>query len=142
MIEIIFLVPSIIVIVAVFVCRFAIRRKPFSQLGWMAAGVSLVVAFYAPLAMGVWIPDFTGKSRVLGQAVDSTGQRLEVVQFWNHVDFYTIELVVTKADGTVTRKLIDGDSKKGWIALINVDESKRTASVMINGVGYPPVEMQ
>lgn len=142
MIEIIFLIPSIIVIIGLLVFRYAIRRKPLPQLGWMVAGVGLVVAFYAPLAMGVWIPDFTGKIRVLGQAVDSTGQRLEVVQFWNHIDFYTIELVVTKTDGTVSRKLIDGDSKKCWIALITVDEAKRTAGVMINGMGYPPVELQ
>lgn len=142
MIEIISLAPSVIVIIGVLVYRYAIRRKRLPDLGWMVAAIGLVAAFYAPLAMGVWIPDFTGKSRVLGQAVDSTGQRLDVVQFWNHVDFYTIELVVTKTDGTVSRKLIDGDSKKGWIALISVDEAKRTATVAMNGMGYPAVELE
>ena len=143
MIETIFLSPSIIVIIGVLVFRYAIRRKPLPDLGWGVAVVGFVVAFYAPLVIGgVWIPDFTGKSRILGQTVDSTGQRLEVVQFWNHVDFYTTELVVTKTDGTILRKLIDGDSKKGWTARITVDETKRTAAVMINGIGYPEVELQ
>ncbi len=143
MIETIFLSPSIIVIIGVLVFRFGIRRKPLPDLGWGVAVVAFVVAFYAPLVIGgVWIPDFTGKSRILGQTIDSTGQRLEVVQFWNHVDFYTTELVVTKTDGTIRRKLIDGDSKKGWTARITVDEAKRTAVVMINGMGYPEVELQ
>lgn len=141
MIEIISLSPSIIVIIGVLAYRYAIRRKPLPQLGWGLAVVGFVVAFYAPLAMGIWIPDFTGKSRLLGQTADSTGQRLEVVQFWNHVDFYTIELVITKTDGTISRKLIDGDSSKSWMALITVDEAKRTATVMSNGIGYPAVEL-
>jgi hypothetical protein len=142
MLEIIFLLPSILVITGVLVFRIAIRKEPWPGLVWALAGICLVVAFYAPLAAGVWVPDFTGKHRVLGETVDSTGQRLEVVQFWNHVDFYTIELVVTKTDGTTIRKLVDGDSSKAWIARITVDEAKRTAVVMTNGIGYPPVELQ
>ena len=142
MIEAISLLPLIIVIIGVLVFRFAIRKRSLTQVGWVVAGVSLVVAFYAPLAIGVWIPDFTGKSRIVAETVDSSGQRFQVIQFWNYVDFYTTELVVSKTDGTTSRKLIDGDSSKASRARITVDEAKRTATVEANGMAYPTVELQ
>jgi len=97
----------------------------------------MLCAILLPLTQGVWIPDFTGIPRTLGQATSAKGERFKVVQYWNHVDFYTTEVQITKTDGSTSVVVIDGDANRNRDAAIALDEFGRMAMVEVDGKGYP-----
>ena len=72
-------------------------------------------------------------SRTLAHVTASTGSTYDVVQYWNHVDFYTTELRVTLADGTTKVVTLDGDDAKTWSVPLTVDEVRGVATVVLSG---------
>jgi hypothetical protein len=86
-----------------------------------------------PLAMGVWLSDISGGSRVLASKTLPSGYAFRVVQYWNHVDFYTTELRITAPDGTTSGEQLDGDDAKSWRVPMSIDESRRVATVTLGG---------
>jgi len=137
MLELLSLSPLFAVIVGALVTRFVIRR-PFRALGWSVIAALAVGAFFLPLAIGVWIPDFIGTSRTLATATSSSGYSFRVTQAWNYCDFYSTTLCITAPDGRSTNLLLDGDDKKSWSVPIILDESKRTVTVTL-GHGRPKI---
>lgn len=63
----------------------------------------------------------------------SSGYRFRVVQYWNHVDFYTTELRVEAPDGTVSTHLLDADDAKSWRVPLKINASNRTAVITLRG---------
>jgi hypothetical protein len=125
----IFFIPSLFVIAMAFGYRYVIRRKPLGIRGWLVS-VSLVVflSFFLPLIYGVWLPDVFGKQHTLCSATTSTGYQISIVQYWNHVDFYTTEARITAPGGEVSTILIDGDAAKSWSATLEMDPSRTLAT--------------
>ncbi|MGL5016543.1 MAG: hypothetical protein ACRDBP_00295 [Luteolibacter sp.] len=125
----IFFIPSLFVIAVAFGYRYVIRRKPLGIRGWLVS-VSLVVflSFFLPLIYGVWLPDVFGKQHTLCSATTSTGYQISIVQYWNHVDFYTTEARIAGPDGVTSLSLLDGDASKAWSATLEVDPSEKSAT--------------
>jgi hypothetical protein len=121
-------IPSLFVIVMMIGYRFVIRKMPLGIGGWL---VSAVLAFFLslalPLAVGVWLPDVIGQQHTLCSATTASGHRISLVQYWNHVDFYTTEARVTSPEGVTSIILIDGDASKTWSAMLKIDPSQKGA---------------
>ncbi|MES2438481.1 MAG: hypothetical protein V4584_05425 [Verrucomicrobiota bacterium] len=125
----IFFIPSLFVLMLVLAWRFAIHRSSLGIRGWLVPGsLVLVVSVSLPLAMGVWLPDIFGKQQTLSSATTSSGHRISIVQYWNHVDFYTTEARVTGPDGVTSVSIIDGDAAKSWGAGLEVEPSQKGAT--------------
>jgi hypothetical protein len=125
----IFFIPSLIVLAMAFGYRYVIRRKPLGIRGWLVS--LLLVVFLSlglPLVYGVWLPDVFGKQHTLCSATTSTGHRVSIVQYWNHVDFYTTEARISDPDGVTSVSLIDGDASKSWGAVLEIHPSQKSAT--------------
>ena len=124
----IFFIPSLIVFTMAFGYRYVIRRKPLGMRGWLVSiSLALFLSVMLPLAMGVWLPDISGNRHTLCSATTKSGHRISVVQYWNHVDFYTTEARVTSPDGVTRISIIDGDASKTWSATLEIDPSQKSA---------------
>src|SRR6476620_5481322 len=95
----IFFIPSLFVIAVACGYFYLIHRKPLGIRGWfVSASLAIFLSLVLPLAMGVWLPDIFGKQHTLSSTTTSTGYHVSIVQYWNHVDFYTTEARVTAPD--------------------------------------------
>ncbi len=130
----IFLIPSLVVITMAFGYRYVICRKPLGKPGWLVTcSLAIFLSLVLPLAIGVWLPDVFGKEHVLCSATTSSGHRISLVQYWNHVDFYTTEARVTGPDDVSSITVIDGDASKTWSATLAIDPSQTSATYQIPG---------
>ena len=86
--------------------------------------------FVLPMGIGVWLPDvFSGATHTLATTAKD-GYAFRVVQYWNHVDFYTTEVRITHPDGRTEVQTVDGDSSKEWAPVaISVDPARRSVVV-------------
>jgi len=90
--------------------------------------------FLLCLSFGVWLPDvFIDCDHILAEKRLPGGDVIQVVQYWNHVDFYSTELVHTSPNGTVRRYVLDGDDDKSWRVPLSVSEWARQATVQLSG---------
>jgi hypothetical protein len=125
----IFFIPSLVVIALAFGYRYVIRRKPLGMRGGLASASAVVfLSFGLPLVYGVWLPDVFGKQHTLCSATTSTGYQVSIVQYWNHVDFYTTEARITAPGGATSIIPIDGDAAKSWGAALEMDPSQTLAT--------------
>ena len=100
----------------------------------LVAGILLVSFFGLQLLVGVWLPDVFGSAdHTLAEQRLASGQLFRVVQYWNHVDFYSTELRVTSPDGRTETNTLDGDDSKSWRLPLVIDESHHTATVTLDG---------
>ena len=136
MLDLIYLSPVFLVLIGTFITRYGIRKTPFSWRCWALSVFLFIGSIFLPLTQGVWIFDFSGKPRLIAKA-SYDEYRFEVVQYWNHVDFYTIELLVIQPDGTIKRNIINEDSKRSRIAAIAFDSKRRIATVSVYDMIYP-----
>ena len=98
-------------------------------IGTMVAGV-----LFVPLAFGVWLPDvFIGREHTLAKQRLASGHAFQVIQYWNHVDFYSTELRVTCPDGSTETHTLGGDDNKSWRLPLVIDEQHHTATVTLGG---------
>ena len=96
----------------------------------LLAAVAAVLGL--PLTIGVWLPDiFLAAPRTLASAALADGSELRVVQYWNHVDFYTTELWHTTPAGQRDIQVLDGDHCKSWFIPMSVDVHHRIVSVTL-----------
>ena len=87
-----------------------------------------------PLAVGVWLPDVVSARRnVLAKQQLTNGYSFQVIQYWNHVEFYSTALVVVSPDGSNKIHILNGDDSKKWRMQLAIDEQKRTATVLSRG---------
>lgn len=128
---IIFLTPLILVVLAIFIVRSKFRRGPIRLTEIVLYGCAIVAAAALPLQVGVWIPDFLGIESKLNKMEASTGHEIAVVQRWNYRDFYTTAVVVRNPDGDEHETIVDGDDRKEWAAVIELDESTRSAIISL-----------
>lgn len=109
--------------------------KPRTKVVWQLLtflGIPAAVLLL-PLVVGIWLPDvFVDHTHVLAEANSPEGHRFRVEQYWNHVDFYTTNLLVIHPNGTVTTHLIDADDSKCWSVPLVVDERRRTVAIILN----------
>src|SRR5436190_22840166 len=97
-------------------------------------GLVFGAAFGLPLLIGVWLPDVIGAPEcTLAEQRLPSGHAFRVVQYWNHVDFYSTELRVTLPDGTTETHTLDGDDSKSWRLPLVIDEQHHTATVTLGG---------
>ena len=93
-----------------------------------------VLVLLLPLVIGVWLPDvFFGGTHTLASASLTNGYTFQVVQYWNHIDFYSTELRVTSPDGRAEIHTLDGDDAKSWRVPLVVSEQSRTATITLGG---------
>ena len=93
-----------------------------------------VVLLCLPLLVGIWPPDIIGAPRhTLAERRLDSGHSFRVVQYWNHVDFYSTELHVTLPDGRTEVHTLDGDDNKSWRLPLVIDEQRHTATVTLSG---------
>lgn len=99
----------------------------------IAVGSALLL-FHLALLTGVWLPDvFSGARHTLAAATLPSGHSFRVLQYWNHGDFYSTELLVQSPDGHSKTYLLDGDDAKSWRVPLRVEEPTRTAVVTLGG---------
>ena len=73
------------------------------------------VAIFAWISQYVWLPDvFTPKLEVVAMCQLPNGDQLEVIQYWNQVDFYNLDLKIIRANGQSYSCVIDPDCNKVW----------------------------
>ena len=85
-----------------------------------------------PLVIGVWLPDVVfAPKRILAEQRLANGHLFRVVQYWNHIDFYTTELLHISPDGTLNTDVLDGDDNKSWSVPLAVDETNKTVTVTL-----------
>ena len=101
---------------------------------FLAFVVTLTVVHLLALLAGVWLPDLaTDTPRTLASSRLAAGDEFNVVQYWNHYEFYTTELRHTTAEGRLSIRVLDGDDRKGWRVPLAVDAQNRTAAVTLSG---------
>lgn len=101
---------------------------------WIALlSLAMILGVVHPLIWGVWLPDVFGKQHILCSETTRSGHWIRIVQYWNHVDFYTTEARVTGPDGLTEITLIDGDASKSWGARLEMDPSQTRATYTIPG---------
>ena len=126
-------IPSLIVLTMAFGYRYVVRRKPLGIQGWLVStSLALFFSLALPSAMGVWPPDVFGTQHTLCSATTSTGYRVSIVQYWNHVDFYTTEARVTDPDGMTSISILDGDASKAWTAIVEIDSAQKDATFKLS----------
>jgi hypothetical protein len=85
---------------------------------------------FLALSNFIWLPDvFLEKKVELAAGATEDGTRFDVVQYWNHVDFYNVEIVISKRDGSKKALVLDGDAPKWWTARVTVDENAKALSI-------------
>ena len=93
-----------------------------------------VIFLLVPLLVGVWLPDVLFADRpTLASKTLANGYGFHVIQYWNHVDFYSTELHVTAPDGRNLVHTLDGDDIKSWRLPLVIEEQHRTATVTLRG---------
>jgi hypothetical protein len=98
----------------------------------LGAALLLGAILGIPLLIGVWLPDvFGGPPRTLAKRELPGGDSFEVIQYWNHGDFYNTDLLHTSPTGAVRRIVLDADDCKHWKVGLEVDAGKRTATVTL-----------
>jgi hypothetical protein len=84
----------------------------------------------------VWLPDvFSNRIRTINSVRDERFGTVSLRQFWNHSDFYTLELVHRGPDGKESKFTLDGDAPKIWIARFKVNWADKR--VLISGDVFP-----
>ncbi|HTI72579.1 MAG TPA: hypothetical protein VMF06_21565 [Candidatus Limnocylindria bacterium] len=97
-------------------------------------GLLAVAIFLLPLVIGIWLPDIFGTPvHTLGSLTLTNGYSFRVVQYWNHSDFYTTDLLVMTPGGKTNVMYLDMDDNKTWQVPLKVDEQKRTITVILSG---------
>lgn len=97
-------------------------------------GSIVIGGFLLCLSFGVWLPDvFIDCEHILAKKRLPSGDVIQVVQYWNHGDFYNTELVHTSPNGTVRRYVLDADDDKIWRVPLSVSEWARQATVQLSG---------
>jgi hypothetical protein len=89
--------------------------------------------FLAPLLVGVWLPDIGGERHVIAEERNGNAESVRVIQFWNHVDFYSTELEYVGTNGVVQTFTLDGDDVKTWGVPIEVNWGDKVAKVTLRG---------
>jgi hypothetical protein len=94
----------------------------------------LLAVLLLPLLIGVWLPDvFINRVHVLAEGVSSSGYKFQVVQYWNHVDFYSTELHVIGPDGTIEKRPLDSDDNKSWSVPLTINEQQKRVTIVLGG---------
>jgi hypothetical protein len=113
-----------------------------THLGWMkqfviilaAVALLFLASFVVPLGLGIWLPDVVfAPIRTLAEEKLESGHSFRVIQYWNHVDFYTTELVHTLPGGRVIQTVLDSDDNKSWSVPMVIDEKGRSVHVTLSG---------
>ncbi len=99
----------------------------------LGISLALTIAAILPLGWGIWLPDIPGQPNTLASAKTPSGHRITVVQYWNHIDFYTTEARVTAPNGVTTVMIQDDDSNKEWSTSIEIDPSQNRATFLLSG---------
>jgi hypothetical protein len=91
-------------------------------------GAIIISCFMAVLIAGcsqvVWLPDmFKTDKRVVASLATANGEQIVIRQWWNKVDFYTIEMQHIDKFGKSHFCLIDADSPKWWTCKLRMDLS-------------------
>ena len=90
----------------------------------IVAILSIFAALILCFSHFVWFPDlFKTQKNVLATLVNVNGTRIVVKQWWNKVDFYSVELEHMDENGRIHVSLIDGDSPKWWNCRLNLSNS-------------------
>lgn len=122
-------IPALFVLMLAFGYRYVIRRKSPSLRGWLVlSSLAVFLSVALPQGWGVWLPDVFGTQHTLCSATTVKGHRISIVQYWNHVDFYTTEARVTAPNGVTSVSTLDGDASKTWSATIQIDPSQTSAT--------------
>jgi hypothetical protein len=84
--------------------------------------------------LGVWPPDIVSERvAVLAAAKSDSGERFEIVQFFNGYESYTTQLKQFSQDGAIHTVVIDGDAFKSWTCSVAVDESEKKLTISLPG---------
>ena len=107
-------------------------KRPLKLL--LICSLVLAAAFGLSLLIGVWLPDVIyAREHILAEQRLPSGHLFRVVQYWNHVDFYSTELRVTSPDGRTQVQTLDGDDNKSWRLPLVIDEQHHTATITLGG---------
>ena len=132
LVDVIFLSPLLFVIVAALGIRFLLRR-PLQIIGWSIVSLGVAMAVYVPLRFHVWLPDVVfAPRRTLATTNSSDGNSFQVVQYWNHADFYSTVLLVTPPNAPTQEFMLDGDDSKTWDTALTINETTRVATVALS----------
>jgi hypothetical protein len=101
---------------------------------WIILSIIIAIPLFLVSTFVVWPPDiFTGAHHTVATCSLSNGHSFAVVQYWNHIDFYSTELHHRFPDGHVAVETLDGDDAKSWRIPITVDVQKQVVTVILSG---------
>lgn len=101
---------------------------------WWLVPVVLVAAPVAFVSFFVWPFDVVAeRPRTICEHNLANGGVVRLVQYWNNIDFYTLELLHIGAGGGVKSVILDGDASRIWWARIAA--TKDTNILTLNGLG-------
>jgi hypothetical protein len=94
--------------------------------------IALMLGLFGCLSYYVWPPDIiSGRPTILGSVESQDGERFQVIQFWNHNDFYTTQLTHFRPDASTNIAVIDSDDRKEWSCSIRLIEEEKKVVVFL-----------
>jgi len=98
------------------------------------AVIAVVIAVALYCKRYVWIPDvLLDRTRPVGELGLPTGERIQVLQYWNHGDFYNLDLRHIMADGRRYRCVIDPDCFRVSKCELTMDAAQSEVTVAWKG---------
>jgi hypothetical protein len=97
--------------------------------------IIIIICCILPIIIGgcswvVWFPDIYSKEKKIISILETpSGEKIYVRQWWNGVDFYSVDLLHIDDKLNKHYCLLDPDSKKLWCCKLTLDVS----NVIING---------
>lgn len=78
-------------------------------------GCLLALVLLFAVSRLIWIPDLWRQGRrIVHTFQDRDGNKYQVKEWWNRVDFYSVEFVHSRSNGATHAALIDPDASKWW----------------------------
>jgi len=70
------------------------------------------------------------KERTVGSVVSGSGDQLEVVQWWNKTDFYSVVLRHKNPSGETYEMVVDPDSPKWWSCRLRPEQGQNKIEIV------------
>jgi hypothetical protein len=94
-------------------------------------GCVLALALMFAISRLIWIPDLWRQGRRVVHAFeDRDGNKYQVMEWWNRVDFYSVEFVHSCSNGATHTALIDSDASKWWSCEIALSKTNQDLIVV------------
>lgn len=103
-------------------------KKPF-----ILIVTAIVITLSSVCLFYVWPLDFFGSKKIVTQATTSSGHNFAIAQWWNRVDFYSVELQHISPEGAKYSCIVVADTPKWWSCNMHFTSNANQVEITHNG---------